>query len=134
MKQEPPERYKAVLGDSPGPDSTKNCSKISAGRKSTFFGRWTSMLRSTYPSPCNALYWPQLHVTAARVSLRTCFRSLALTAPSQSCPIQGLYPFSAYLCSTSMVRTLLHITEEENLSIAEPRSTDDRGSRAVRLK
>ncbi|GBP90531.1 hypothetical protein EVAR_68908_1 [Eumeta japonica] len=58
---------------------------------------------------------------------------IALTAPSQSCPVQGPYPFSAHLRSTSMVRTLLRNTEEENRSSVEYCSTDDCGNGASSL-
>ncbi|GBP74244.1 hypothetical protein EVAR_51642_1 [Eumeta japonica] len=42
--------------------------------------------------------------------------SVTPTAPNQSGPVQELYPFSTHVCSTSMVRALLHITEEEDPS------------------
>ncbi|GBP56692.1 hypothetical protein EVAR_12371_1 [Eumeta japonica] len=53
--------------------------------------------------------------------------SIALTAPSQSCPVQGLHPLSAHLRSASMLRTLFYHTEEEVPNSGEHRSMDDRG-------
>ncbi|GBP26284.1 RNA-directed DNA polymerase from mobile element jockey [Eumeta japonica] len=40
--------------------------------------------------------------------------SITLTASNQSGSVQGLHPFSGRVCSSNMVRTLLHTTEEED--------------------
>ncbi|GBP16288.1 hypothetical protein EVAR_93656_1 [Eumeta japonica] len=80
--------------------------------------------RSLYGHSCGAYYSSE----KSRVEHAVPITLIALVAPSHSSSVQGLHPFSANLCSTNIVCTLLHIQEGENLNAAEHRSTDDRGN------
>ncbi|GBP07770.1 hypothetical protein EVAR_77972_1 [Eumeta japonica] len=65
---------------------------------------------------------------AARACCAQCRSHLPLRA---KLALYKGYIRSRLTCGTSMVRTLLHITEEEDPSPAEHRPTDDRGSGSV---
>ncbi|GBP10257.1 hypothetical protein EVAR_77646_1 [Eumeta japonica] len=54
--------------------------------------------------------------------------SITPTAPSQRGLVQGIHTFLTHVRNTSMIRALLHITEEEDPSLTKYRPTDDRGS------
>ncbi|GBP26006.1 hypothetical protein EVAR_84566_1 [Eumeta japonica] len=69
-----------------------------------------------------------IHQSRAARSMLRPSAPIAPAAQGQTRPIQGLHTFPVNICGTSMVRTLLHITEEEDPSPAEHRPTDDRGS------
>ncbi|GBP59664.1 hypothetical protein EVAR_39821_1 [Eumeta japonica] len=63
-----------------------------------------------------------------RVEHATPNSSFAPTASSQSCPVEGLHPFSAHIRSTTAWYALCSILQKKRIKPKKHRPMDDRGS------